>query len=568
MSLPRSSAINDYRRARRRAAMQELLGRLGGKSQDLLSFDEARRAVGEVGQFPRGLQDIPLDAIVGSVGRYEDFNRQFLPRHQISPGRWAGVRMAAEDKGLPPIEVFKLGEVFFVHDGHHRVSVARQLGAQSIEAYVTEIPTKAPLTPDDDAEDLILKAEQTAFLEDTRLNELRPEVDLILTNAGRYRQLREHIAVHQYFMGLDQQREISFGEAVEHWVDEVYLPAVEAIRSLDWLGDFPGRSEADMYLWLMKHRADLVEELGWQLNPQESAADLLGRFGRHPRRVLRRIWERVYDFLTPDTLETGPPTGEWRREREGVESLFGRVLVAISGVDPDWTALEQAIVLAQREGAEVRGVHVLAKGETKDNLQSVQVEFERRLAAAELSGRLVFERGPIARGVERRARWSDIVVVHVAHPPGSKAIERLRSGMRALVQRMPRPVLAVSQATAMQHALLAFDGGLKSTEALNLSAYYARRWGVQLTVLTSKEKGVSSLVQGRARDYLEEQGVQAHYETRRGSPGEELVALAAARGCDFILMGGYGQAPLVEVVLGSTVDHVLREFEGPVLICR
>lgn len=570
MTMQFSGAVEDYRRARRRAAMQELLGRLGRRPRDLLSFEQVRKDLGGTGQFPRGLQEIPLDAIVGSVGRYEDFDRQFLPRQGISASRWARVRQQVEERGLPPIEVFKLGEVYFVHDGHHRVSVARQVGARSIEAFVTEIPARVPISPEDDAEDLILKIEKAHFLEDTQYDRNYPDVDLTPTCAGCYQQLREHIAVHRYFLSQEEGREVPFEEAVRHWLESVYLPAVEAIRRLDWLGDFPGRTEADMYLWLMKHRAELEQELGWELNPQESAADLLGRFGRRPKRVLRRIWARIYDWITLDTLETGPPPGEWRREREGIEQLFGRVLVAISGADPDWTALQQAITLAQREGGEIRGVHVLPKSETKDSpkVEAVRHEFEQRLTEAGVPGRLVFERGAIARSVERRARWSDIVVVHVKHPPGRRAVERLRSGMRALVQRMPRPVLAVPRASPMQHVLLAYDGSPKATEALYLAAYCARRWGVQLTVLTVREQGVSSLVQGRARDYLEESEVWAHYETRWGDAGEHLVALAAERGCDFILVGGYGQAPLVEVVLGSTVDHLLREYEGPMLICR
>src|SRR5690606_37393764 len=98
--------------------------RLGGRgaAEDLLRFEDVRKMLGEVSQLPRGLQEIPLDAIVGSVGRYEDFNRQFLPRQAAQGGRWARVRMAVEGSGLPPIEVYKIGDIYFVLDGHHRVS--------------------------------------------------------------------------------------------------------------------------------------------------------------------------------------------------------------------------------------------------------------------------------------------------------------------------------------------------------------------------------------------------------------------------------------------------------------
>ncbi len=137
-----STAVQDFRRARRRASLQETLSGIGGNRQNrLLSFDEVRKQIGKGSLLPRGLKDIPLDAIIGTVGRYEDFNRQFLPRQETQQGRWARVRMAFEYSGLPPIEVYQIGDVYFVLDGHHRVSVARQMGAKNIEAYVTEIPT-------------------------------------------------------------------------------------------------------------------------------------------------------------------------------------------------------------------------------------------------------------------------------------------------------------------------------------------------------------------------------------------------------------------------------------------
>lgn len=565
-----SSALNDFRRARRRAATQELLARLGGRSEDLLSFEEARRAVGTAAQLPRGLQEIPVDAIVGSVGRYEDFTRDFLPRQSIAAGRWAGIRAAIERQGMPPIEVYKLGEAYFVQDGHHRVSVARQVGAPTIEAYVTEIPTKAPLSPEDDADDLILKAELAAFMDETEWKQIEREVDITVTEPGRYRDLREHIAVHRYYMSQEQGREIPLKEAVEHWIDEVYSPVVKSIRRWGLLRDFPGRTEADLYLWLMKHRSELTQQLGWEFNPEESAADLLYRVSQRPVRVLKRIWERFVDVITPDTFESGPATGEWRRQRERAERLFSRVLVSLSGGPGSWEALEQAITLAQREHGEVRGLHVLPKGGDGDSAQvaTLRDEFQRRLGDAALPGRVVLEWGGVVKSVEKRARWSDIVVLHLQHPPGSKPSERLRSGMRALIQRSPRPVLQVPRATPMRHALLAFDGSPKATEALYLAAYCAQRWGTEITVLTTKEQGIRRSIQGRAREYLEERGVSAHYVQRIGPAGPTVVAVAGERGCDFVLMGGYGQAPLVEVVLGSTVDFVLREFDGPVLICR
>jgi len=103
--------------------------------------------------------------------------------------------------GLPPIEVYQIGEVYFVQDGNHRVSVAYQLGARYIQAYVTEVQTRVPLTPDVQPVDLILMAEYADFLEGTRLDELRPGADLRTSIPGQYQALSEHIDVHRYYMG-------------------------------------------------------------------------------------------------------------------------------------------------------------------------------------------------------------------------------------------------------------------------------------------------------------------------------------------------------------------------------
>lgn len=569
-----SSALNDFRRARRRAAIQELLARLGGRSQRLLSFDEVRRTLGEHAQSSRGLQEIPLDAIVGSVGRYEDFNRQFMPIQEAQANRWARVRMAFEYQGTPPIEAFKLGDVYFVADGHHRVSVARQMGAKSIEAYVTEIPTRTPISPDDDIDDLIMKAERTRFLKKTHLDKLHPELDLSPTGAGGYKELLDHIAVHRYYMSQERQREISDDEAVEHWLKTVYQPAVADIRRLGLLRDFPERSEADMYLWLMRHRAELQKQLGWELDTREAAANLWNITSLRPR----RLWERFVRFLARllpiKALRPKPLPAEWRLSRGDLpetETLFPRLLVPISGEDSSWNAVDQALFVAERERSEVRGVHVLTPGEKESNkrVKAIREEFAHRIQQVGLKGNLVVEEGNIHRRVAERSHWSDLVILHLKHPPGEQPMQRLMSGLRAFLQESKRPVLVVPQFREMRHGLLAYDGSRRAEEALYLATYLARRWGVHLTVLTVAERRTrSTRTQAKARRYLKRRGVDADYVQRVGRAGPEVLDVAEERGCDFVLMGGYAGGPLVEVAFGSTVDYVLREFDGPAFICR
>ena len=196
------NAVSDFRRARGQAALQELLARVRGTSTELLSYEEVRQKLRAGGVASRGLREIPIDAIVGSVGRYHDFTRDFLPLHDSDQDRWAGVSLASSTgTGLPPIDVYQMGDAYFVIDGHHRISIARQNGAEVMEAYVTEIRSNVPITPDIEPGELIIKAEYAAFLDQTGLGELHDEVDLSVTRAGRYKTLLEYISVHRHSHG-------------------------------------------------------------------------------------------------------------------------------------------------------------------------------------------------------------------------------------------------------------------------------------------------------------------------------------------------------------------------------
>ena len=178
------AAVMDFQQARRTGALQEIVARLTGKSADLLSYEDVQQKLRLAGRSDRGLQEIPLDAIVGPVGRYPDFTRTFLPLNSRDEQRWASVKHVVDQlsiDALPPIEVYKIDQAYFVLDGHHRVSVARRHGLSTIHADVTEVRTKVPLAPDVTPDDLIIKAEYAGFLEATRLADLRPDVDLSVT---------------------------------------------------------------------------------------------------------------------------------------------------------------------------------------------------------------------------------------------------------------------------------------------------------------------------------------------------------------------------------------------------
>jgi nucleotide-binding universal stress UspA family protein len=556
--------------------MEQIMARLTGRSVDLLSYEEVRQKLRARESARWELKDVPLNGIVGSVGRYADFTRSFLPRQDSDEDRWAKVMVAQTGLGgLPPIKVYQIGDAYFVLDGNHRVSVARELGAPSIQAYVTEVRTKVPLSPDTQPDDLILKAEYSDFLERTHLNELRPEADLGVSVPGQYEILEEHIEVHRYFMGLEQQREIPYEEAVTHFYDEVYLPIVQVIRQRGILRDFPGRTETDLYLWISEHRAELGQELGWEIRTEEAAADLAAQFSPRPQRLVARVSERLLDAVMPDELQAGPPPGEWRAERLAArrdDRLFADILVAVNGEESGWHALEQALEVARREEARLHGLHVLPSEEQMENkeAQAVQAEFNRRCEAAGIPGELAVVTGKVARKICERGRWTDLVVLSLSYPPAPQPMAKLGSGLSTLLRRCPRPVLAVpGSASRLSRVLLAYDGSSKADEALFVATYLAGQWQIPLVVVTVIEMGrTTSETLARAQSYLETHGVQAVFVKESGPVAEAILKTADEHQSDLIIMGGYGHSPVLEVVLGSAVDQVLRASQRPMLICR
>lgn len=247
-------ANSDYETALRKGFWHSVLAWLTRDTNDLLPFDEVRKQLPLQGQHDAGMREISIDQIVGSEGRYHDFDRTFLPRQSTTSGRWISIDMAhLQDVALPPIEVYKVGEVYFVKDGNHRVSVARERGQKFIDAHVIELKVPLSLDKDTQLEDLINRKEEIDFLAETHLNELRPEPNVRLTVPGGYDILLEHIRTHRWFMGEKRKAEVPWREAVEGWYDEVYLPLNEIIRENNILRDFPDRSEADLYLWIIEH---------------------------------------------------------------------------------------------------------------------------------------------------------------------------------------------------------------------------------------------------------------------------------------------------------------------------
>jgi hypothetical protein len=274
----------DFARARSKAFLNDVLSLFSRQRNSLLSYDQVKEKLHIGGPIYRGIRTVELARIVGSVNRYRDFDRAFLPAHNRIANRWQNIdRAFYEDISLPPVVLYKVGEVYFVVDGHHRVSVARQQGQEFIEAEVRECHVKVPVGPDLRPEDLEILGARVEFLERTGLDRLRPGAEIDVTIPDGYSRILEHIAVHRYFMGLDERRDISEEEAVTHWYDTVYLQIIKVVRERDILKEFPGRTEGDVYIWVLDHQQFLFDHGKDLLPPEEAAEAFLQRLEQSPQ---------------------------------------------------------------------------------------------------------------------------------------------------------------------------------------------------------------------------------------------------------------------------------------------
>ncbi len=298
-------ARDDFDRARRKAFLSEVASFLGRRPNALLSFEQVQQALPMHSQIYRGIQQVPVAAINGSVDRYQDFDRNFLPTQTHTRPRWEAIdRATLALESLPPIQLYQVGELYFVKDGNHRVSVARERGQETIDAEVIECPTNVPISADTDTAGLLHLTEYARFLEQTGLDKVRPGVSIRFSTLGRFDTLLEHISAHRWYMGIDQHREISWIDAVCDWYDHIYNPLVQVIAEAGILKDFAGHTAADLYLWIMDYRYYLEQNTGQQLGPATAALSYDAEYGRWTRRVARRLNRLLGQATKPLVVST------------------------------------------------------------------------------------------------------------------------------------------------------------------------------------------------------------------------------------------------------------------------
>jgi hypothetical protein len=260
---PDQDAHADFSRARRRRRLSDLAARLRREPDDvnvILPFDEVVQAVGKRGERRLGLQTIELDSIVGTVDRTREFDRSFRPTSRRVRRRWEGIAKATRrGEAMSPIDVYRVGELHFVVDGHHRVSVARQLGLEVIEANLTEIVTEVPVDRNTRVRDLALKSHERLFFERVPLP--RSARDRIrFAEKWRYASLAEGVEAWG-FRAMQADGEFKTrAEIARTWFENEYLPIVELLREEGLIGR---GTETEAYVRVVSLRYMLLRTHAW-----------------------------------------------------------------------------------------------------------------------------------------------------------------------------------------------------------------------------------------------------------------------------------------------------------------
>jgi hypothetical protein len=261
--MPSVDAQHDFMRARRQATLSRVAARLRGEPDDvrvILPYEEVIDALGFVSERPAGAAVVPLDAIVGTVDRQREFDRRFRPTSGRVRSRWEHIAAAMRrGDSLPPVDLLRIGEIYFVRDGHHRVSVARALKLTDIDAYVTDVVTRVGAERAITYADLPTKSHEREFFERVPLpGNARGEI--VLTDPWAYAALAESVEAWGFRTSQDRGEPITRREVAFLWLENEYRPVIAMLREADLIGD---KGETEAYMRVNAERYRLLRTSRW-----------------------------------------------------------------------------------------------------------------------------------------------------------------------------------------------------------------------------------------------------------------------------------------------------------------
>lgn len=258
----------------------------------LLELDELQRLLGLNERAHLGTRAIPVAAIVGTVGRCCDFDRCFHPLRPTLRESTAAVRAAFADGAVPAIDVFKVGDAYFVSDGHKRVAAARAAGTEFVDAQVTEIRSPYRIDATVERDELMLTERERWFLRESGLGEARPSVRVTAGSTVAYAELLRSVQAHGYELLRDAGAVLPEGEVAAHWLDCLYRPTIAAARARGLDALLAPLPEGELFLLLNAGERLALADSGTcdelLAAATEAATDVVGGSRRRPfRRRLR-----------------------------------------------------------------------------------------------------------------------------------------------------------------------------------------------------------------------------------------------------------------------------------------
>lgn len=283
--MPGLDAQTDFLRARRRAALGAMVARLRGEPDDVrlvLPYEEVVGALGYVSEHSAGNAVVPLDAIVGTVDRGRDFDRSFRPTTGRVRSRWEHIATAMRrGEAMPPVDLVRVGQIYFVRDGHHRVSVARALGRTDIDANVTEVVTRVGAERAITVDELPVKSHERVFFERVPLpDNARSEIKV--TDPWDYGRLAEAVEAWGFRLSQERGEPISRREAAYLWLENEYRPVIEMLRGADLIGT---TTETEAYMRVSAARYRLLRTHDWDEDVLATVVDELSRKNRRRRKT-------------------------------------------------------------------------------------------------------------------------------------------------------------------------------------------------------------------------------------------------------------------------------------------
>lgn len=277
MSYSEAQTEEDFYRARNKALINEIQHFLSPEEASLISLNDVKHLLKPANETYIGMKVVPISKIVGSEGRYNDFDNHFFPKSSFLKSRWEHVDEAAiKDIILPPIKVYEISGLYFVRDGNHRVSVAKARGIEFIDAEVVSLQSEIKLKEATKLSDIvkqIINYEKRTFYAETNFGDITDYWCLDFSTTGQYDIILNHIMTHKYYINQKQEEEVSMEEAILSWFQKVYLPLVTAIRKKHILHHFPNRTLGDLYVWTVRYWDDLKKTFGDQIPLDEVVVD-------------------------------------------------------------------------------------------------------------------------------------------------------------------------------------------------------------------------------------------------------------------------------------------------------